>query len=173
MKALITIALLLWVSIPVHAQQPSWLGLSVEDGKDAGATVLRVDTGSPAEKAGLKSGDQIMEYNKAPVLGAIQFTRLVRETPAGRTVELRVRREGKDQTMQVTTGRLADAPGRTFRSYGDFGALRDRLDNMRRNMPSVQISTSFGRLWIRVNSMTAQLRDFFGVTGPEAGGALE
>ena len=65
--------------------------------------IRSVETNSPAGKAGLNSGDIILEYNKENVLGAQQLTRLIRETPVGRTVELKVRRDTGDQTLQVTT----------------------------------------------------------------------
>src|SRR5258708_1258396 len=45
--------------------------------EEAGVEITRVDENSPAEKAGLKSGDVIMEYNGQHVEGIEQFSRLV------------------------------------------------------------------------------------------------
>ena len=126
MKTFITLMALSLMTIPVLAQEPSWIGLSVEDGKDNGAEIRRIETGSPAEKAGLRTGDLIVEYNNSNVLGAVQFTRLVRETPPGRTVQVKVRRDNRDETLQLTTGRFSDVADRfAIRSMPDLGALRD------------------------------------------------
>src|SRR5262249_24239878 len=84
-------------AFPSFAQQPGWLGVSVEDQKDRGPMIRSVEPNSPAEKAGLKQGDVIVEYNKENVTGVVQLTRLIRETPVGRTAEIKVRRDGRDQ----------------------------------------------------------------------------
>src|ERR1700681_1755764 len=57
-----------------------------------GVEITRVEDGSPAEKAGLKSGDVVLEYNGQRVEGMEQFGRLVRETPPAREVKLLISR---------------------------------------------------------------------------------
>ena len=95
----LTAFLLICVTVaPALAQQPGWIGITIEDGKDQGATIQTIQANSPAAKAGLKTGDLVPEYNKTPVSGPVQLTRLVRETPPGRTVEIKVRRDNRDQT---------------------------------------------------------------------------
>ena len=69
-----------------------------------GVEITRVDDESPAHKAGLKSGDVVLEYNGDRVEGIEQFVRLVRETPANRTVKLSVFREGSVQALTATVG---------------------------------------------------------------------
>jgi serine protease Do len=157
--------------MPVQAQDNGWIGISVDDGQDQGALVRSVETGSPAEKAGLKSGDVVIEYNKTPVLGAVQFGRLVRETPVGRTVEVKVRRDNRDQVLQVTTGRMSDrrngllrlGPGSNFMTLPDLDRLRDRVQTFRYDMGRLHMTTSYTRHGVRVDEMTTQLREFFGV----------
>jgi serine protease Do len=166
MKFLIAGLLICVAVLPALAQQPGWIGISIEDGKDQGATVQSVQANSPAEKAGLKTGDVVLEYNKTPVLGSVQLTRLVRETPPGRTVEIKVRRDNRDQTVTVTTERADSA----FRIGPDRSILLDRLDDLRKDMSQIQVRMSFSRSGIRVDNMTNQLREFFGVSGD--GGVL-
>ena len=69
-----------------------------------GVEITRVEEGSPAEKAGLKAGDVVLEYNGERVEGMEQFGRLVRETPAAREVKLLVSRGGAVQTIAATLG---------------------------------------------------------------------
>src|SRR5579863_2990149 len=67
-----------------------------------GVEITRVEEGSPAEKAGLKSGDVVLEYNGQRVEGMEQFGRLVRETPPAREVKLIIGRNGATQTVTAT-----------------------------------------------------------------------
>lgn len=53
-----------------------WLGLNVEE-THGRVIVLRVTSGGPAEKAGLKTGDIILTVNKIPVAGLSDFYRKV------------------------------------------------------------------------------------------------
>jgi S1-C subfamily serine protease len=80
------------------------LGVSLEDtqGDVRGAKVLSVEKGSPAEKAGLKEGDVIVRFDGEAVRSASQLARLVRETPAGRSVPIEVTRGGARQTVTAT-----------------------------------------------------------------------
>src|SRR5262245_20404129 len=105
MKFLVALVLVCLSVAPAVAQQAGWIGITIEDGKEQGATIQTVQSNSPAEKAGLKTGDLVVEYNRTPVLGSVQLTRLVRETPPGRTVEVKIRRDNRDQTVQVTSER--------------------------------------------------------------------
>jgi serine protease Do len=162
MKQLLCMAILAAAAIPVQAQDPGWIGIRVEDQKDRGVIVKSVEPNSPASKAGLRENDVIMQFNKEDVAGVQQFTRLVRETPVGRTVELKVRRDNRDQTLRVTTER-SPRPG--FDNF-DFNDFNLRLPNVRirpRDIPQVQVNTTFSMAGIRVERLTDQLRDFFGV----------
>ncbi len=154
---------------PAFAQDAGWLGISIGEQAERGAIIRGVEPNSPAAKAGLKDGDVILEYNKEQVIGVQQLTRLVRETPVGRNIEVKIRRDNRDQTFHVTTER---APGRRDKLPLDLGGIqlprvdvfRDRLG---RAMPRVQVNTMFTQSGIQVSSLTDQLRDFFGVYGNE------
>jgi membrane-associated protease RseP (regulator of RpoE activity) len=90
----------------------SYIGVSVRDvdADDAqakklqsatGVVVESVREGSPAEKAGLKAGDVIVEFDGERVRSTRQFTRLVQETPAERQVQTVVMRDGQRTTVSV------------------------------------------------------------------------
>ncbi|HEV2647298.1 MAG TPA: Do family serine endopeptidase [Acidobacteriaceae bacterium] len=61
-----------------------------------GAVVTNVRPGSPAEDAGLQSGDVIVEVNRKPVASAEQFVSAVRAAPAGKDVLLLVWSKGNE-----------------------------------------------------------------------------
>ena len=72
--------------------------------EDYGVEITRVEENSPAEKAGLKPGDVVLEYNGQRVEGMEQFGRLVRETPPGREVKLKISRNGATETLTAVLG---------------------------------------------------------------------
>ncbi len=91
-----------------------YLGIGVKDVVDAesakrlnlkevrGVEITQVEENSPAAKAGIKDGDVVLEYNGQPVEGGEQLSRLVRETPIGRSVKIGVWRNGSMQTVTAT-----------------------------------------------------------------------
>ena len=82
----------------------SRLGVSLEDteGDARGAKVRSVEKDSPAEKAGLEEGDVVVRFDGETVRSASQLARLVRETPAGRSVPIEVSRGGATQKLTAT-----------------------------------------------------------------------
>jgi len=82
----------------------SFLGVGLEEVEDGtrGAKVQTVEPDSAAEKAGLQDGDVITRFDGESVRGVRQLTRLVRETPAGRSVEVEVKRGGVTKTLTAT-----------------------------------------------------------------------
>ena len=69
--------------------------------EERGALVIKVWADSPAAKAGLKANDVITEFNDQLVEGYLHLSRLVRETPVGRTVRLTLWRDGRAQAVSV------------------------------------------------------------------------
>jgi serine protease Do len=122
------------------ADETGWLGVTPEDisadrVKDLklsaarGVFVSEVEKDSPAEKAGLKSGDVITEFNGQHVEGVTQFRRLVRETPPGHSVAIVVSRDGRSQTLNATLSTMSDQFRHQFRmNFGD--GMRDFTMNV-------------------------------------------
>jgi Do/DeqQ family serine protease len=78
------------------------LGLS----STRGALVSTVDTGSPAEKAGLKQGDVITQINGKDVADNNQLRNAIANTLPGTKVGLTVLRDGRTQPLTATLGEL-------------------------------------------------------------------
>jgi serine protease Do len=102
----------------------SRIGVSVSDIEDAakdakapkaGVSVDSVTPGGPADKAGIKSGDAITEFDGEKVRSVRQFSRLVQETPSGRTVPVSLSRAGQHVAVNVTSERA---------EWGDDFAMR-------------------------------------------------
>jgi serine protease Do len=76
--------------------------LDETEGDVRGAKVRSVESGSPAEKAGLREGDVIVRFDGEPVRSAAHVARLVGETPAGRSVPIEVSRSGSTEKLTAT-----------------------------------------------------------------------
>jgi serine protease Do len=103
------------VIVTPHAQMirpdaGTWIGVSVLDvteervkdlklKEERGVEVVTVAPDGPAQKAGLKEHDVILEYNGTRLESVEQFKRMVSETPAGRSVKLSISRDGATQTV--------------------------------------------------------------------------
>lgn len=90
-----------------------WLGVSVQTItpeiaaslglKDvSGALVTDVVSGSPADLAGIKRGDVIVSFNGKEIKKMLDLPRLVAETPAGKRVEIKIIRDGKENILSAT-----------------------------------------------------------------------
>jgi serine protease Do len=83
------------------------LGATVEEAEPPahGALVKGVQDGTPAAKAGLKSGDVIVKFDGEGVRSTAQLRRLVEETPVGRPVSIEVNRGSGKETLTATLER--------------------------------------------------------------------
>jgi serine protease Do len=138
-----------------------------------GAVVEEVRAGSPAERAGLRAGDVIVEFDGERVRSARELTRLVRETPDGRTVKAAVVRGGRRLDVEVTPDRREP-----FVALGETGRVLDRLNRdlpleIERNLDRLRDlhlppmdfdAIRVGpRLGATVQDLTPQLAGYFGV----------
>lgn len=120
-----------------------------------GAIVAQVEPNSPAAKAGLKANDVILEFGGMRVWSAAQLGRLVRETPPGRKVTLRVSRAGEKLNVAASLAQrneLAMMPNfHTRRAFVTPRAFNFDFMFPRR------------RLGIEVETLTPQLAGYFHV----------
>jgi len=127
-----------------------------------GALVDEVRQAGPAEKAGFRRSDVVIDFDGETVRSARQLARLVQETPPGRTVRARVLRDGKRIDLDVTpeTGRFGDTVidrDRLRERLGDAGAWLDRR-GFRFDVPAL----SRVRLGATVQDLSPQLAEYFG-----------
>jgi len=121
-----------------------------------GVEITRVEENSPAEKAGLKAGDVVLEYNGQRVEGMEQFGRLVRETPPGREVKLTISRNGATQTL---TAVLGSRRSRYEVRIPPFEIPQIPIPDI----PTIHTSFRTARLGIEAEAIGDQLAGYFGV----------
>ena len=76
--------------------------------KPEGALVSSVADNSPAARAGIRPGDVILAWNGRPIDDSAELPGLVADTPPGKHATVKLWRNGAEQTLGVTVGRMAD-----------------------------------------------------------------
>src|SRR5438552_14889299 len=169
----------------LDGEDASWLGVELHEvtGETAKELKLPAERGvvvgsivpdSPAAKAGLKENDVVTEINGQRVEGAAQFRRMIREIPAGRTIQLTVWRDGRTQTVSATLAKSEEHRHVMTRVAPMPGAFAFRMPEMP-EIPPMEWSGNrvFGgqpRLGIDAEDLNGQLGAFFGA--PDGEGIL-
>jgi serine protease Do len=73
-----------------------------------GALVAEVNPDSPAQKAGIHQGDIIVEFNGTPIHEMNELPRMVAGLAPGAKATLKVLRDGKEKTLNLTVVELTD-----------------------------------------------------------------
>jgi serine protease Do len=121
--------------------------------EEAGVEVTHVAPDSPADKAGLKEGDVVTQYNGMKVEGLEQLSRLVRETPVGREAKLDIFRNGVAQTLTARIGEHPQMPG-----------LPDGFNIHMPDVPRIIQGLRSPMLGVEAESIDGQLAQYFGVS---------
>jgi len=90
-----------------------------------GALVAQVIDGSPAEKAGIKSGDILVKLNGEPIKGAAHLKNLVGKEKPGSTVTLTVYRDKKTFDVTVKIGEKTAKAASAAASHGETSASNE------------------------------------------------
>lgn len=157
----------------------SQLGVTVHDpdvsdakGGAPGVVVDEVRDRSAAEKAGIKSGDRIVEFDGERVRSARQFSRVVQETVPERSVPVVLTRGDQRLTVNVTPEpesefnlRLLDTPEVWRMPPAPATPLPPRAAPAP-PVPAVPFAFDMfrtSRLGVTVETLDGQLADYFGV----------
>ena len=113
-----------------------WLGVSIQDvdrnladsfglDRPRGALIAQVGKGSPAENAGLASGDIIVSFDGHDIETSADLPHIVGLIAPGASVEAVIVRDGKERSLEVEVGALAaDAVARVETEAGADGTVR-------------------------------------------------
>jgi serine protease Do len=166
-----------------------WLGVRIQDVTDdvardlgmevaRGALVAGVDEKGPAAAAGIMAGDVVLSLDGQTINEHNALPRIVADQPVGKEVDVVVLRDGKQQTIRVTLGRLEDAERKIAEAdkalgTGDEGAdaappSTDGEPPATNDLPA----TVAGPLGLSLSDLTPQSRDRFGIKGDIAAGVV-
>lgn len=135
------------------------------------AVIDEVQTGSPAETAGLKSGDLILSLDGKPVADFPDLADGIRGSD-GRPLQLTVQRDGKQIPFSITPARLKDSDGHTawmigvstpaaekFKHQGPITAAKDA------GMATVSGARQIGGVLVGLFSGKVSVHDLAGPVG--------
>jgi serine protease Do len=143
-----------------------------------GAEIVLVDHDGPGCRSGLREHDVILQMNDKTIDSEEQLRRMLRETPAGRTVTFLINRDGQQQTISTqlanrdTVGQEAwerhmtvpDPSESSGHGSGFFGGGAPSADVPRHGFLGTTIlSSSYTGALLEM--MGPQLEDFFGAQG--------
>ena len=129
-----------WLGVAIQQMTPELaktFGLKQADG---GALVSDVVDGSPAEQAGVKQGDVIVEFDGKKVKSSTELPHIVGGTGVGKEVVMKVIRDGTELPLNVKVGELKDEQVAVLAS-----------------------SSTKSRLGIEVQQLTSELSRKFGI----------
>jgi serine protease DegQ len=133
------------------------LGIGIQDltpdiaealrlGDQRGALIANVERGSPADEAGLKSGDVVTATNGRAVHGATDLRNRIGLTPAGNKISLTVKRGDDERVIEVTIAAedrsmadlsgtplagatMRDASGQEAQQTGGLGVVVEKVES--------------------------------------------
>ncbi|MEW6737103.1 MAG: PDZ domain-containing protein [Acidobacteriota bacterium] len=145
---------------------------SNSDDHKRGVVVHKVINGTPAERAGLKSGDRIVEIEGQSIESIQDLRRKLRELDYGKATSIRVVRDGVDQQLSFTLEKSPD-PSRYYeQTRRAFERARGRMEDQQKAYKKWRLPSNYlnfyllgdrGRLGISAQSLTEQLGRYFGV----------
>jgi Do/DeqQ family serine protease len=93
-----------WIGVEVQELTPP-VAESFKLGGTRGALIAGVLRGGPADKAGIKPGDVLVEVQGKPVADPAAMLNLIAALAPGSAARMRVKRQGQDVDASVTVGR--------------------------------------------------------------------
>ena len=120
-----------------------WLGVRIQQvtkeiadveklDEPRGALVASVAENSPSDKAGVKAGDIILEFDGTNIKEMTELPKIVAQTEVGKTVEVKIWRNKKELTKKITLGRLETSE--------DFMSERKETDHNISEIESLKIT---------------------------------
>lgn len=141
---------------PLSAKDARNLGI---DPKIKGALVNQVLPGSPADKAGLRSGDVIVAFNNTPVASVAAFRLQVASSDIGKPGSIKYLREGKEHTTEVVLGSADKVvfEQEKARAHSESEVKKE------------EAKTTIGDFGLEVQPLTAELAKGFGLSNETQG----
>jgi len=159
----------------------AYLGVRLEEETEhpeGGARVTYVADDSPADAAGLREGDIIVEFNGEVVRGPVAMTKRIHAAEPGDSVELRVVRDGKERTLAAELIKRkglfytfdADDEGVEWQGQfeGAMDLLGEKLGSSSYNVQVPRVDTSLWFNWskpklgVELVETTVELREHLG-----------
>jgi len=142
---------------------------------DIAPVLGRIRSGSPAETAGLRSGDEILEAGGEAVDDWFELVEIIQDS-AGTELTLRIRRDGNEKAVKVTPRQHRTDEGETVGRIGagvQSVSWPDRMQRSNRFGPIEAVPEAFSQFWndtrttlVAVGKMASGLLSVRNISGP-------
>ncbi len=148
-----------------------WLGVRIQEVSDEiaeslgmatakGALVSGIIKGGPVDNGVVQAGDVIIKFDGRDIKAMNDLPRAVAESPVGKVVDVVIVREGKEQTVKVTLGRLEDGE-----KLASAETEEGKLDQGDDEAPVATASV----LGMTIGELNEELRKQFGISEDVSG----
>lgn len=146
---------------PAYPEGEGFLGISARDltprekerrKLDGGAYLEDITAGSPAEKAGLRTGDVVTAFDGKPISDADDLYRKIRAKSPGKEIPIEILRRGERQTLNVELANRSD-----FQEPSGMPSER--------NFQMFRFGEKYGFLGITAEPLAGREQDSLGVHG--------
>jgi photosystem II stability/assembly factor-like uncharacterized protein len=135
----------------------SFIGLRGEDA-EIGARIIDITKDAPADKAGLKTGDVILEIDGRLIVSNEEFDMAIRRKLAGEKIKVRFVREKVPNEVEIELGKRPTSGARARNVFD--GSLGGQVENRQDQQGpegfqygGIYVSEDGGSSWNRVNSL--------------------
>ena len=105
------------------------LASSFKNAPSQGLIITNVSPNSPAQQAGIKTGDIVTKANNTTVTNIAQFRNMVALTPPNSTLTLTVVRQGNRIVLPVIIGQMAQKSNNKVAAANEFGLIVRNIKN--------------------------------------------
>ncbi len=151
-----------WLGVriqPVTTDIAESLGMASPNG----ALIAGIIDGGPADTGVIQPGDVIITFNGRPVRQMRDLPRVVAESPVGETVEVVIVRDGEEQTVEITLGRLEEGEELAqAEATPDEGETTDGEEETEAAATATELGLTF-------SAMTEELRAQYGIEADVSG----
>lgn len=85
-----------------------WLGVSIEKNEEGKVGIIAIEKESPAELAKLKEGDIVLKIEREEVANTKMLAKEIRKRKPGKTITLKIERNGKEIDVKVKLGEYSE-----------------------------------------------------------------
>lgn len=105
------------------------LASSFKNAPSQGLIITNVSPNSPAQQAGIKTGDIVTKANNTTVANIAQFRNMVALTPPNSTLTLTIVRQGNRIVLPVIIGQMAQKSNNKVAAANEFGLIVRNIKN--------------------------------------------
>ena len=129
-----------WLGVRIQAVTPD-IAESLNFGTPRGALIAGVTPDGPAAKAGIETGDIVLNFDGKPIEDMRRLPRIVAETPVGQEAQITIWRAGATKNLTIKVAELEQAEEEGLTNTGNKPDTRDEQPQSTEKAYGLSLST--------------------------------